>query len=180
MQLNIRTERLLLRDFLESDQPALHRLYMLPETIRYNPSGYPKNEDATRQLVHGWAKQVTAPRREDYTAAIIHQQDNTFLGIISLDLGPEKYRKGEVWYKLLPSCWGKGFATEALKGIMSFGFRQLQLHRIESGCSIHNTGSWKVMEKAGMTREGVKRRVLPLEDGWHDAYVYGILENEYQ
>ncbi|NLR59361.1 GNAT family N-acetyltransferase [Chitinophaga polysaccharea] len=179
MHFHLNTQRLVLRDFLPGDWPALHALYLLPETVRYNPSGYPENEAATRQLVNSWVAQPEAARRGDYTIAIIDPSDQRFVGVISLDLGEDKYARAEVWYKLFPKYWGKGYATEALMGMLTFAFGQLRLHRVECGCSIHNTGSYKVMEKAGMTREGIKRKVLPLEDEWHDAYIYGILAEEF-
>lgn len=175
----LETERLILRDFNNSDWEALHELYMKPETVKYNPSGYPENEEASKAIVAGWVSQADSTAREKYTAAILGKADLQFVGVISLDLGDRKYRKGEIWYKLLPDCWGQGYATEATKGMLAFGFEQLQLHRIESGCSIHNIASYKVMEKVGMTREGIKRKVLPLDNDWHDAYLYAILEEEY-
>ncbi|RBL89780.1 GNAT family N-acetyltransferase [Chitinophaga flava] len=179
MNLSIQSSSLLIRDFSKNDWEALHRLYMMPETVRYNPSGYPENESVTKALVDEWSAQQQAAEREKYTAAIINKADNNFVGVISLDLGETKYRKGEVWYKLLPEWWGRGYATEAMNCMLAFGFGPLKLHRIECGCSIQNIGSYRVMEKVGMTREGIKRKVLPLEDGWHDAYVYGILASEF-
>jgi ribosomal-protein-alanine N-acetyltransferase len=177
--MNLETERLILRDFKNSDWEDLHVLYMKPETVKYNPSGYPENEEASKAIVAGWARQTGNASREAYTAAIISKTDLRFVGVISLDLGNHKYRKGEIWYKLLPDCWGQGLATEATKAMLAFGFEQLQLHRIESGCSIHNIASYKVIEKVGMKREGIKRKVLPLDDDWHDAYLYAILEDEF-
>ena len=177
--MNLQTERLIIRDFNTTDWEALHALYMKPETIKYNPSGYPENEEASRKTVADWSLQSAKEARDKYTAVILEKVYHQFAGVISLDLGERKYRKGEIWYKLLPAYWGQGFATEAVKAMIAFGFEQLLLHRIECGCSIHNIASFKVMEKAGMAREGIKRKVLPLDDGWHDAYVYGILEDDY-
>jgi ribosomal-protein-alanine N-acetyltransferase len=177
--MHLETERLILRDFRNNDWEALHELYMKPETVQYNPSGYPENEAASRAMVAGWVHQANNATREKYTAAIITKTDSGFVGVISLDLGDHKYRRGEIWYKLLPDCWGQGLATEATKAMLAFGFEQLHLHRIECGCSIHNIASYKVMEKVGMIREGIKRKVLPLDNDWHDAYLYAILEEEY-
>ncbi|NLR68502.1 GNAT family N-acetyltransferase [Chitinophaga varians] len=179
MKLSIQSSRLLIRDFSKNDWEDLHRLYMMPETVKYNPSGYPESESATEKLVAEWSEQPAAAHREEYTVAVIEKAEGGFVGVISLDLGDAKYRKAEIWYKLLPEYWGKGYATEAVSSMLAFGFGTLKLHRIECGCSIHNTGSYRVMEKVGMTREGVKRKVLPLEDGWHDAYIYGILASEF-
>ena len=178
--MNVVTERLILRDFKNSDWEDLHELYMKPETVKYNPSGYPDNEEASKKIVAGWSAQPDKAVREEYTAAIITKTDLKFVGVISLNLGDRKYRKGEIWYKLHPDYWGQGLATEATKAMLAFGFEQLHLHRIECGCSIHNVASYKVMEKVGMTREGIKRKVLPLGNDWHDAYWYAMLEDEYK
>ncbi len=79
-------------------------------------------------------------------------------------MGNRKYRNAEVWYKLHTDYWGNGFGTECLTEIISFGFDKLNLHRIEAGCAVENTGSVRVLEKVGMFKEGRKRKVLPLKE----------------
>src|SRR3954471_12013327 len=110
--MHVETERLILRDFKNSDWEALHALYMKPETVKYNPSGYPENKEASKKVVAGWSIQPDTVPREEYTAAIVTKTDLGFVGVISLDLGKPKYRKGEIWFKLLPQYWGQGLATE--------------------------------------------------------------------
>lgn len=177
--MDVNSERLLLREFESGDLDALYALYTRPETIRYNPSGYPASKQAVKDLVESWTQQQALTVRRSYTLLIQDREDGHFIGVISLELGKDKYRNGEVWYKLDPGNWGLGFATEALKLMLVFGFHSLRLHRIECGSSVHNLGSIKVMEKAGMLREGISRALLPLEDGWHDGVIYAILENEF-
>lgn len=55
---------------------------------------------------------------------------------------------------------------------------KLKLHRIEAGCAVGNIASIKVLEKAGMIREGRLRQVLPLKSGWSDNFQYSILETD--
>jgi RimJ/RimL family protein N-acetyltransferase len=74
--------------------------------------------------------------------------------------------------------WGKGFGTESLNTILDFGFKELNLHRIEAGCAVDNIASIKVLEKVGMIREGRKRQVLPLKSGWSDNFEYAIVETD--
>ncbi len=62
--------------------------------------------------------------------------------------------------------------------MIQFGFKTLKLHRIEAGCAVENHASIKVLEKAGMIREGRGRQILPLKSGWADNFEYAILENE--
>lgn len=62
--------------------------------------------------------------------------------------------------------------------MIRFGFDNLNLHRIEAGCAVNNIGSIKVLEKAGMVREGKVRQVLPLKTSWSDNFLYSILETD--
>ena len=57
-------------------------------------------------------------------------------------------------------------------------FEDLKLHRVQAGAATENIGSHKVMEKAGMMREGLKRKVLPIRGDWYDNYMYAILEDD--
>lgn len=174
------TKRILLRSFLESDWPVIHTLYSQPQTVQYNPGGYPDDETSTKDLVKSWVYQHEVVDPGEYTFLIADNTDGSFIGVISLRLGKKKYSNAEVWYKLEPTKWNKGYATEALRAVLNFGFHTLNLHRIECGCSVKNIASFKVMEKAGMVREGVHRALLPLEDGWHDACIYAILKSEFR
>ena len=65
--------------------------------------------------------------------------------------------------------------NRSLQKVLVFGFDDLKLHRIEAGCAVDNLGSIHTLEKVGMTREGRKRQVLSLEDGWSDNFEYAIL-----
>lgn len=108
----------------------------------------------------------------------IELKDNTFIGLIALKMSLPKYKAAEAWYKIHKDFWNNGYATEALKRILTFGFEVLHLHRIEAGCAVENIGSVRAMEKAGMIREGLKRKALPLKDGWSDTLEYAILSTD--
>jgi RimJ/RimL family protein N-acetyltransferase len=72
-----------------------------------------------------------------------------------------------------------GYATEVSKLLIEFGFETLNLHRIFATCDPRNVGSYKVLEKIGMTKEGRIREDLLLKDGWRDSLLYSILEQEW-
>ncbi|HMB61757.1 MAG TPA: GNAT family protein, partial [Eudoraea sp.] len=75
--------------------------------------------------------------------------------------------------------WGKGYATEAVRAVLKFGFRVLKLHRMEAGCAVDNIASIRVLEKVGMQMEGQRRKVLPLQQGWSDNYEFAILDTDF-
>jgi ribosomal-protein-alanine N-acetyltransferase len=174
----ILTKRTRLRYIEITDLEAIHVLYSLPETDRYNALGIPDDIEVTRSFIEPSIAENKLPEIKNYTFAIEDKSTTEFIGLFGLKLGNPKYKRGEVWFKLYPKYWNKGYATEALVAIIDFGFDTLNLHRIEAGCAVDNIGSIKVLEKAGMTREGRGRKVLPLKSGWADNYEYAILESD--
>jgi len=173
-----KTDRLQLRLIVINDLESIHKLHSLPETDEFNTLGIPESIDVTIDVIKPWIAEHTKKLIGQYTFAIELIGTNQFVGLIALVLSNTKYNKAEVWYKLDSAYWGKGFATEALSLILQFGFQELKLHRIEAGCAVNNVGSAKVIEKAGMTLEGVKRQVLPLKSGWSDAFSYAVLATD--
>ena len=177
--MNLKTNRLNLRPLSITDIYKIHELHSLPETDEFNTLGIPENIQITEILVKGWLIAQNSQPRTSYIFCIETQDTNKFIGLIALNLGKPNYYSGEVWYKTHLQHWGKGYTTEALKKILDFGFNDIKLHRIEAGCAVENKASIKVLEKAGMTREGRKRKILPIRGEWKDNYFYAILEEDY-
>jgi RimJ/RimL family protein N-acetyltransferase len=175
-KIHIATKRTQLRFIELSDLHAIHHLLSFPETDEFNTLGIPANEQETKAIIAPLIAANSAHEILNYTFAIEDKSSNDFIGIFGLKLWAPKHRRGEVWYKLLPKEWNKGFATEVLSAVIDYGFDTLNLHRIQAGCAVENIASIKVLENAGMIREGRGRLVLPLKSGWSDNYEYSILE----
>lgn len=175
----ITTSRLNIRELSPSDIDNIHILHSLPETDRFNTLGIPESIQITEKLVSEWLTAQDSLPRTSYIYGIELMDSNQFIGLVALNLRESKFQAAEVWFKLNSSYWDKGYATEALNKILDFGFHELYLHRIEAGCSIENTGSIRVLEKARMTREGTKKKILPIRGEWVDAYSYAILNKEF-
>lgn len=177
-KLEIQTDRLELRLIEVADVEVIHRLHSLPETDEFNTLGIPENLKDTHKVITPWIEDNNAAEISNYTFAIQHKTNDEFIGLFGLRLGPKKYNRAEVWYKLHLDYWNKGYATESLKAVLNYGFDVLQLHRIEAGCAVANIGSAKVMEKVGMMKEGRKREILSLKSGWSDSFEYAILDTD--
>ncbi|CAM3052758.1 GNAT family N-acetyltransferase [Flavobacterium frigoris] len=172
------SSRLKLRLIDSADLNAIHILHSLAETDEFNALGIPEDIGETSRTIDPWIVANKEAEIQSYTFAIEESNTNQFIGLFGLKLGAKKYRRGEVWYKLHLDHWGKGFGTEALNRVLDFGFDDLNLHRIQAGCAVDNMGSIKVLEKAGMLREGRGRQLLPLKSGWSDNFEYAILETD--
>lgn len=145
---------------------------------QYNTLGIPENLQETESIVRSWIQEHDAANTKRFTFAVELNTDDQFIGLIGISLGKAKYKNAEVWFKFDPKFWNKGYATEALKKILIFGFKELKLHRIEAGCAVANLGSIQVLEKAGMLREAHTRQLLPLKSGWSDNYGYAKLASD--
>ena len=177
-QPELNSERLLLRLASKEDHVSIHNLQSYPEVDEYNTLGLPENLEETIAVMKPYIE--NNGQYDKSTFAVIEKSTGRFIGLLGLKLRPAKYSCAEIWYKFLPDSWGKGYATEAVKEIITYCFDELKLHRVEAGCAVGNEGSIRVLEKVGMQREGRRRLVLPLLSGWSDNYEYAILENDWR
>lgn len=174
----LETIRLNLKPISIADIEKIHALHSLPETDKFNTLGIPKNLGETENIVNEWILGINNGKKTSFIFKVELIKDNSFIGLIAINLGKLKFKNAEVWYKFHSSFWNNGYATESLREILEFGFNELELHRIEAGCAVDNIGSIRTLEKVGMTREGRKRQVLPLKDGWSDNFEYAILSED--
>lgn len=178
MERNLVTNRLNLKPISIIDLENIHELHSLPETDKFNTLGIPKDISETEKIITGWIANNENGKSTNFTFKIELIEEASFIGLIALNLGNPKFKSAEVWYKFHSDFWNKGYATEALQRILEFGFNELKLHRIEAGCAVDNIGSIRTLEKAGMTREGRKRKVLPLKNGWSDNFEFAVLSTD--
>jgi [ribosomal protein S5]-alanine N-acetyltransferase len=175
----IQTARLTIRLLREADIESVHHLHSVPETDTFNTLGIPDSIQTSATIVAEWLAAGAINPRISYVCCIELKDTDQFIGLIALHLAAPKFSRAEVWYKIHVSYWNQGYATEALTGILDFGFNQLKIHRIEAGCAVENIASAKVLEKAGMIKEGMKRRNLPIRGEWVDSFSYAVLEETY-
>ena len=97
-----------------------------------------------------------------------------------LTLRYDELRRGEIGYLLDLRYWGRGYATEAARAVLDFGFRELDLHRVYATCRPANVASIRVMEKLGMRREAHFRQHRWMKGAWQDSYLYAILDHEWK
>jgi len=179
ISMKLQTHNLFIRELTKADITNIHILHSLPQTDEFNTLGIPESIATTEKIVTDWISAQQQAPRTIYTFCIEHINTKEFIGIIGMKMGKPNYLTAEVWYKLHPSHWGNGYATEALTKLLHFAFTELKLHRIEAGCAVENIASIKVLEKVGMMREGRKRKKLPIRGEWKDNYFYAILEEDF-
>lgn len=172
------TKRLLIRDLDQHDLDFIHALHLIPEVQRYATMDLPESVTTSIGYLNNYIEQQNTTPRKEY-GFCISLTDQTPIGLIGLSNCSDKFKNAELWFKLAPEYWGKGYTAEAALVLMEFGFTRLLLHRIEAGVATENTASIRVLEKIGMKREGLRRKILPIRGEWKDNYHYALLEEEF-
>lgn len=174
----LESSRLQMRPVTLADVDTVHTLHSLPQIDEFNTLGIPANIGVTQELVTRW---ITETRATPPVSCVFYigSKTNEFIGLIGITMGKPNRSSAEIGYKIHPTFWNQGYATEAVNQILNFCFTQLKLHRIEAGCATQNIASIKVLEKAGFTREGRKRKILPIRGNWVDNFFYAILEEDF-
>ena len=175
---NITTERLFLNEITEEDFDFLFRIDSIPECDEYNTLGIPDSVKTTKNIYMPVILNRYNKKRKYYCWTIAVKTGEK-IGMAGLTDSTDRFKIGEIYYKINPVYWNKGYGTEVSKGLIRFGFESLKLHRVEAGVATENKASVRVLEKSGMKREGLHTKILPIRGEWKDNYHYAIVEEDY-
>ena len=177
--MQLETERLILREFLEDDRQAMAEYWSDPRYQRY----YAEVDDVEGTVWHlvalFIAGQHEEPRRR-WQLAVERKDDGRKIGNCGIRINAPVHREANIGYELNPDEWGQGFATEAARAIVRFGFEELGLHRIWAECNAENAGSVRVLTNLGMQREARFREHQWFRGRWWDTEIYALLEDQWR
>ena len=174
------TRRLILRKFKEDDFSAVHSYASCAENILYLAWG-PNSEKETREFISRSIANAEKKPICNYEYAVVIKETDTLIGGCGISPSGDKASLGWCLHR---DYWKKGYCTELGTALLKFGFEELNLRRIIAVCHVENIGSYRVMEKIGMRREG-----LFLEDHspkklsdekYGDKLLYAILKHEWE
>jgi [ribosomal protein S5]-alanine N-acetyltransferase len=177
--MHIVTERLVLREFVIDDWPAVLAYQRDPRYLHFYPWTN-RTEAQVRDLVEMFVEQQAERPRRKFQFAITFPNDDRVIGNCGIRRKPENDWEADIGYELAPEYWSRGYATEAALAIINFGFQMLKLHRISAWCIAANTASARVLEKVGMQLEGRLRENEYFKGRWWDTLLYGLLESEWR
>jgi RimJ/RimL family protein N-acetyltransferase len=151
----LETERLLLREFDEGDVEALYVLGSDPAIIRYtgDPEGGMKSIEHAREVLRSRPMADYQKHGFGRWACVLKASGEVigFAGLKYLD----DLKDVDIGYRLLPAHWGLGFATEASRAVLDYGFSCLKLERIIGLVDPENVASVRVLEKLRLTYVGM-------------------------
>lgn len=172
---SLKTERLRLRKAKLADAEAIFCQYAQdPEVTKYVSWGAHKNIEETHEYISMCLLAWDVGKAFHWVIECV--EDNQVLGMMIARVDAGKWEMG---YVLARKHWGRGYMTEALRGLIAWALKQKEIYRIWAVCDVDNAASARVMEKVGMQREGVLRRwsIHPnISPEPRDSFCYAIVK----
>lgn len=174
--ISIAGPRLMLREFRPDDLDASMAVVgdaAVTQTLSFDVRS---RDDQAERLSQDIVRARTDPR-PDYYLAVADSAD-TLIGFVRIGLGRD--HSGELGYALRRQDWGKGYATEATRLMIAFGFDALELHRLQAACGPDNRASQRLLARLGFMPEGRLRDHVFTNAAWRDSLLYSLLQHEWR
>ena len=175
----LETERLVLRPYEQGDLERYHEVRSRDEVALYlydDPLTLMQARDKLSMLVDS----TSLDAEDDWiVAAIVLRDGGVYVGDVAFHWVSVQHRTGEVGFTLDPAFQGLGYATEASRALLDWGFGTFGLHRIIGRTEARNVASARVLEKLGMRLEAHLVENEWIKDEWQSELVYAILDREW-
>lgn len=175
--MEIKTERLKLREFVLDDWPAVLAYQQDQRYLEFYPFVTRTESDAKEFVQWFLDEQPESPRRR-FQLAVTLEETGELIGDAGIRRKPENDWEADIGYEIAPEHWRNGYATETAAALINHGFDQMELHRISSWCIAENVASARVLEKLGLREEGRLRENEFFKNRWWDTLVFGMLRDE--
>lgn len=174
----LRTERLVLRPYRESDAGDLFGIFSDPKVMRFLSSPPWTSHDRAREVIE---RDVSAFESGEHLGLAIERiEDKQLIGQCTLFKLSEACRRAEIGYSLASGVWGNGYMSEALSALIRYGFKRMNLNRIEADVDPRNDASVRMLERFGFVREGLLRERWIVDGEVSDSAIYGLLRKDWR
>jgi ribosomal-protein-alanine N-acetyltransferase len=171
------TERLRLRQIVPADAEAFFAVKSDPQVMEFYGDEPHQSLEETRTLIQQLQELYT--KREALFWAIALKDDDQLIGTCAfISFGPGGHY-AEIGYELNRAYWRRGMMAEALRALLTYGFSELALNRIEAVVDPKNKPSQDLLRKLGFSFEGNLRQRFFFRDQFLDAYHFGLLKDEW-
>ena len=172
----IETERLILREVTKADAKDMLIYLSNIEVVRHmGLEPFQSIEDALDEI--GWYQSIYE-NKTGIRWGITLKESGEVIGSCGFLNRMAKHYRSEIGFELSKDFWGKGIGGEALQAVISFGFENLKLERIEALIEPTNKPSQKLVEKQGFIKEGLLRHYEYTCGKFDDLYMYSLLRDD--
>jgi len=171
------TERLLVRPMQLDDAPSLFEFWSDPMVSKFMNIEAFTDISQAQQMIVMLQRLFTENKAIRWT--ILLKDSNEIIGSIGFNYLDYENERAEIGYDLGYSYWGKGYATEAIRALTSYGFESLRLNRVEAKVDPDNLNSIKVLKKLRFVEEGKLRQYEKSKGEFVDLIMFSMLRTEW-
>ena len=179
MDVNLQTERLVLRALRPDDAPTIAQLAghrEIADTTLSIPHPYSVEQAQEWIATHGGPQNLT----KQTVFGITTRADGQLIGTVGLrEINPE-HCHAEMGFWIGVDWWGNGYATETARVVLRYGFAELKLNRIYAQHMVRNPASGRVLEKIGMKPEGLLRQTVRKWGIFENVVLMAILRDDWR
>ncbi|MCP4538058.1 MAG: GNAT family N-acetyltransferase [Chloroflexi bacterium] len=176
---SIQTPQLILRPFEASDIDDLFEFHSRPEVAQFLYWNARNRSETEKVLEKRILTTTLVTEGDTLVLAVVLAELDKVIGDVYLMWRSQEHQQCEIGFVFHPDYQGQGYATEATREVLSFGFKEFGFHRIFGRCDARNVASAKLMERLGMRREAHFIHNEIFKGEWSDELVYAILQDEW-
>ncbi|MGB3367673.1 MAG: GNAT family protein [Acidaminobacteraceae bacterium] len=173
----LKTDRLLLRELLDSDSTDLYEIFSSEKVTKYYGMFPVTSIEAIMHMINNFS--VGFKDHRSIRWGIVEKTSGKVIGTCGFHNINKHHFRAEIGYELSESYWNNGYMKETLQTILSFGFKVMNYKRIEALIYPDNSFSIKALEKLGFKKEGLLRDYMCFRNKTTDLFIYSLLEREF-
>lgn len=171
------TERLVLREISFDDSESVFAFRSNEQAMQYIGKPAATSIDEAKELIGKFVEGLS--NNDAITWGLTLKGNNTVIGTVGLWRMQKEHHRAEIGYMLHPEYWNKGIISEAIEAVLNYAFRELNFHSIEAQLTPENTGSVRILEKAGFKKEGHFKENYFYNGVFSDTAVYSKLNPDH-
>ncbi|KON67817.1 acetyltransferase [Peribacillus butanolivorans] len=171
----LETERLILREITKEDAEGIFACFSNENVTRYYGQETLESIEEAVKFVDFFSNNYNEKRGIRW--GIEKKETKGIIGTIGFNAWLPKHKRAEIGYEIHPEQWGKGYASEAVSRVLTYGFDVMNLTRIGAVVFLNNEASNKLLTNIGFQKEGVLKKYMYQNGVAHDTYVYSFLKN---
>jgi ribosomal-protein-alanine N-acetyltransferase len=173
----LETARLRLREIIPDDDEAIFAIRGDYEVTKYNIGAAYSDIEQAQNLID--AMTHLYQEEQEIRWGITLKNENIVIGMCGFNYWHGDDKRASIGFDLNRQFWKRGIMREALYAVLGFGFKQMELNRIEADASAENRASIKLLESLNFQQEGIQREQYFDEGQFYDLVLFGILRREW-
>ncbi|MDW0118350.1 GNAT family protein [Sporosarcina thermotolerans] len=170
----LETDRLILRELTNEDAEGIFACFSNDDVTRFYGQETLKSIEEAKKIVDFFSKSYIEKRGIRW--GIERKETKGIIGTIGFNNWLSKHKRAEIGYEIHPHQWRKGYTSEAVSEVLSYGFDAMGLTRIGAVVFIENEASNKLLKKVGFQKEGVLRNYMYQDGKSYDTNVYSLIK----